>query len=76
MKGQEKSGHDTDKALAKAGSISLPKNKKLNTIYMDLPIDVVKHSPGCNAEVPLHDAYREKLHHYYGSQSKTIKILL
>ena len=31
MKKQEKSGHDIDKALAKAGSVSPPKNKKLQT---------------------------------------------
>jgi hypothetical protein len=31
MKKQEKSGHNTDKALAKAGSVIPPKNKKLQT---------------------------------------------
>jgi hypothetical protein len=31
MKKQDKSGHDTDKALAKAGSVNPPKNKKLRT---------------------------------------------
>ena len=31
MKKQEKLGHDTDKALARAGSVNLPKNKKLQT---------------------------------------------
>ena len=31
MKKQEKSGHDTDKAIAKAGSVSPPKKEKLQT---------------------------------------------
>jgi hypothetical protein len=31
MKKQKKSGHDTDKALAKAGSVMPAKNKKLQT---------------------------------------------
>ena len=31
MKKQKISGHDIDKALAKAGSVNLPKNKKLKT---------------------------------------------
>lgn len=31
MKKQEKSGHDIDKALAKAGSVPPRKNKKLQT---------------------------------------------
>lgn len=31
MKKQEKKGHDMDKPLAKAGSVNLPKNKKLQT---------------------------------------------
>lgn len=31
MKKQEKSGHNTDKALARAGSVNLAKNKKLKT---------------------------------------------
>jgi hypothetical protein len=31
MKKQEKSGHDTDKALAKAGSVKPPKEKELKT---------------------------------------------
>ncbi|WP_160292097.1 hypothetical protein [Pedobacter lusitanus] len=31
MKTQEKSGHDTDKAMAKAGSVAPPKSKKLRT---------------------------------------------
>ena len=31
MKKQEKTGHDTDKALPKAGSVNLPKNKELHT---------------------------------------------
>lgn len=31
MKKQDKSGHDTDKALAKAGSVTPRKNKKLHT---------------------------------------------
>ena len=35
MKRQKKSGHDTDKALAKVGSVTPPKNKKPQT---DLPL--------------------------------------
>ncbi|WP_342327926.1 hypothetical protein [Pedobacter sp. FW305-3-2-15-E-R2A2] len=31
MKKQEKTGHDVDKALAKTGSVNLPKNKKVQT---------------------------------------------
>ncbi|WP_169472392.1 hypothetical protein [Pedobacter hiemivivus] len=35
MKRQKRSDHDTDKALVKVGSVTPPKNKKLQT---DLPL--------------------------------------
>lgn len=37
-----------------------------STVYVDLPIDAVKHSPEYNSDVPLQGSYKEKLHHYYG----------
>jgi len=44
-------------------------------VYVDLPVDAVKHSPEYNAEVPLQTAYREKLHHYYGKSIRDHQIL-
>lgn len=39
---------------------------KDHAVYMDIPVDAVKHSPEYDATVPLQHAYMEKLHHYYG----------
>lgn len=39
-------------------------------VYVNLPVDAVKHSPEYNAAEPLQDDYQEKLHHYYGKSTR------
>lgn len=40
------------------------------SVDVDFPVDTVKHSPEYNPEVPLQEAYKEKLHYYYGKSIK------
>ncbi|WEK21584.1 MAG: PRC-barrel domain-containing protein [Candidatus Pedobacter colombiensis] len=36
------------------------------SIQVDIPVDAVRHSPEYDPTKPLEEAYREKLHNYYG----------
>lgn len=39
-------------------------------VYVDIPVDAVKHSPEYDAAATLQDTYTEKLHLYYGKSIK------
>lgn len=41
-----------------------------NCVYVDLPVDAVKHSPEYDGDTPLADQYQEKLHDYYGKPAR------
>jgi len=41
-----------------------------SSVYVDLPVDAVKHSPEYDHHAPLQELYKEKLHNYYGKPTK------